>query len=54
MKAQITFESLVSTLVTTWWTPVFLLLTLAVLAYVFWPRNRGTFDAAARIPLRED
>jgi cytochrome c oxidase cbb3-type subunit IV len=40
--------------VTTWWTPAFFVLFFAVLAYALWPRNRGTFDAAAKIPLRED
>lgn len=54
MKALITFETIVSTLVTTWWTPAFLLMTLAVLAYALWPKNRGTFETAARVPLRED
>lgn len=54
MKALITFDTIVSGLVTTWWTPAFVLMTIAVLAYAFWPRNRGTFDAAARVPLRED
>jgi cytochrome c oxidase cbb3-type subunit 4 len=54
VKAQITFEHIVSTLVTNWWTPAFVLLFLAVVAYAFWPKNRGTFDEAAKIPLRED
>jgi len=39
---------------TTWWTPAFFVLFFAVLAYALWPRNRSTFDAAAKIPLRED
>ena len=46
--------SLISDLVTTWWTPVFVVLFIAVLVYAFWPRNRATFDAAAKMPLRED
>jgi len=40
--------------VTTWWTPVFLVLFGAVLAYALRPRNRDMFEAAARMPLRED
>ena len=40
--------------VTTWWTPAFLVLFFVVLAYAMWPRNRAAFDAAAKIPLRED
>jgi cytochrome c oxidase cbb3-type subunit 4 len=46
--------SLISTLVATWWTPVFVVLFLAVVVYALWPRNRATFDAAAKMPLRED
>ena len=46
--------SFVSELVTTWWTPLFVLLFLAVLFYALWPRNRSTFDEAAKLPLRED
>ena len=26
----------------------------AVLAYALWPRNRATFEHAAKMPLRED
>jgi cytochrome c oxidase cbb3-type subunit 4 len=44
----------ITELVTTWWTPVFVVVFLAIVAYALWPKNRKTFDAAARIPLRED
>lgn len=27
---------------------------VAVIAYACWPRNQSRFDAAARMPLRED
>jgi cytochrome c oxidase cbb3-type subunit 4 len=27
---------------------------IAVIVYAFWPRNQARFDAAARMPLRED
>jgi len=37
-----------------WWTPLFVVLFIAVLAYAIWPRNREMFDAAAKMPLRED
>lgn len=30
------------------------ILFVAVLGYALWPRNKKKFDAAARIPLRED
>lgn len=46
--------SFVTDLVTTWWTPLFVLLFLAVLYYALRPRNRATFDEASRMPLRED
>jgi cytochrome c oxidase cbb3-type subunit 4 len=36
------------------WTPLFVAVFLAVVAYALWPRNRTSFDAAARMPLRED
>ncbi len=37
-----------------WWTPAFVVLFIAVLVYALRPRNRAMFDAAARMPLRED
>ena len=54
MKFEPAMHSLLTALVTTWWTPVFVALFLAVLAYALWPRNCASFDAAARLPLRED
>jgi cytochrome c oxidase cbb3-type subunit IV len=54
MKAELTMHTLLSTLVSTWWTPVFVAMFFAVVLYALWPRNRETFDAAARLPLRED
>jgi cytochrome c oxidase cbb3-type subunit 4 len=44
----------ISNLVTTWWTPVFFLIFVAILAYAVWPGNRKKFDDAAKMPLRED
>ena len=32
----------------------FFVFFLGILAYAFWPKNRARFDAAARMPLRED
>ena len=40
--------------ITTLWTPLFVAVFLAIVAYALWPRNRARFDAAARMPLRED
>ena len=49
-----TIPTLVSDFVTTWWTPIFVVVFLAIVAYALWPKNRKTFDAAANMPLRED
>ena len=54
MQAIITAASFASDLVLTLWTPLFVGLFLAVVAYALWPSNRASFDAAARMPLRED
>jgi cytochrome c oxidase cbb3-type subunit 4 len=40
--------------ITNLWTPLFVAVFLAIVAYALWPRNRARFDAAARMPLRED
>lgn len=46
--------SFVLSIVTTWWTPLFIVLFFAVILYALWPRNRQTFDEASKLPLRED
>lgn len=38
----------------TWGLAYFVAVFLAVLAYALWPANQQRFDAAARVPLRED
>jgi cytochrome c oxidase cbb3-type subunit 4 len=38
----------------TWGLVYFLVLFAAVLLYTFWPSRKQQFDAAARMPLRED
>ena len=53
MTLQSLIETLLSVL-TVGWTPLFVVLFLAVLAYALWPRHRDTFEAAAKMPLRED
>jgi len=40
--------------ITTLWTPIFVAIFLAILAYAIWPNNGKTFDDAAKMPLRED
>lgn len=54
MKAIIEVENFASSLVGTLWTPVFVGIFIAIVAYALWPRNKPQFDAAARMPLRED
>jgi cytochrome c oxidase cbb3-type subunit IV len=54
MKPDQLITSFVSDLVLTWWTPLFVAVFIAVVAYALWPRNGKSFDAAARMPLRED
>jgi cytochrome c oxidase cbb3-type subunit IV len=43
-----------SSFITMLWTPIFVAIFLAVLAYALWPANREAFDDAAKMPLRED
>jgi len=47
-------QSLITDFITTFWTPLFFVIFLGVLAYALWPSNRETFEDAARMPLRED
>lgn len=37
-----------------WGLIYFIILFLGALAYTLWPRNLKRFDAASKIPLRED
>jgi cytochrome c oxidase cbb3-type subunit 4 len=54
MKAILTVQNLASDLVTTLWTPIFVAIFLAIVAYALWPRNKAKFDKAAKMPLREE
>jgi cytochrome c oxidase cbb3-type subunit IV len=47
-------ETFITNFITTFWTPIFVAIFLGILAYALWPGNRGKFDEAARMPLRED
>ena len=47
-------QAYMTSFVTTLWTPIFVAVFLAILAYALWPANRDKFDSAARMPLRED
>lgn len=54
MKAIVYVENLVSQFVLNFWTPVFVGIFLAIVFYALRPRNKAPFDAAAKMPLRED
>ena len=54
MRAILTVQNLASDFVVTFWTPIFVGIFLAIVLYTLWPRNKSTFDAAARMPLREE
>ena len=54
MKAVLTASNPVSEFVASYWTPVFVVVFIAILLYALWPRNKATFDAASKMPLRED
>jgi cytochrome c oxidase cbb3-type subunit 4 len=54
MRAIITVQNLATDFVTTLWTPLFVAVFLAIVAYALWPRNKAAFDEAAKMPLRED
>jgi cytochrome c oxidase cbb3-type subunit 4 len=54
MKAIVSIENLASQFVLSLWTPVFVGIFLAIMFYALRPRNRAQFDAAAKMPLRED
>ena len=54
MKAILTVQNITSDFVTSFWTPIFVGIFLVIVTYALWPRNKATFDEAARIPLREE
>jgi cytochrome c oxidase cbb3-type subunit IV len=54
MKAILTVQNFASDFVTTFWTPIFVVIFLAIVTYAIWPRNQAAFDEASRLPLREE
>lgn len=54
MKAILTVHNIASDLVTSFWTPVFVGIFIAIVIYALWPRNKAMFDDAAQMPLREE
>jgi cytochrome c oxidase cbb3-type subunit IV len=47
-------HAFISNFSTTFWTPIFVAIFLAILVYALRPGNRKAFDDAAKMPLRED
>ena len=54
MKAILTVQNIASDLVTSIWTPVFVVIFIAIVSYALWPRNQAAFDEASKMPLREE
>jgi cytochrome c oxidase cbb3-type subunit 4 len=54
MKAILTVHIIASVFVTSFWTPLFVAIFIAIVTYAFWPRHRAAFDEAAKMPLREE
>lgn len=54
MRAILTVQNITSDFVTTFWTPIFVGIFIAIVGYALWPRNKATFDDASRMPLREE
>jgi cytochrome c oxidase cbb3-type subunit IV len=54
MSAILTIQNFTSTFVVTLWTPIFVAIFVAIVAYALWPRNQKAFDEASKMPLREE
>ena len=54
MSAIMNVQNLATQFVAMLWTPIFVGIFLAIVAYAVWPRNKAAFDDAARMPLREE
>jgi cytochrome c oxidase cbb3-type subunit 4 len=54
MSAILTLENFTSNFVVHFWTPIFVVIFIAIVTYALWPRNQKAFDEASRMPLREE
>jgi cytochrome c oxidase cbb3-type subunit 4 len=54
VKPDPSMHFFITDLVSTWWTPVFVVLFIAIVLYALWPKNRAAFDEAASMPLKDD
>ncbi len=43
MRAILTVQNFTSDFVTTFWTPIFVGIFLAIVTYALWPRNQASF-----------
>ena len=51
MKAILTVQNITSDFVTSFWTPIFVGIFLAIVAYALWPRNQATFRRGVENPV---
>jgi cytochrome c oxidase cbb3-type subunit 4 len=54
MSAILTVQNFTSEFVANFWTPIFVGIFLAIVAYALWPRNQAAFDEASKMPWREE
>ena len=54
MSAVLTLENFTSNFVAHFWTPIFVVIFIAIVTYALWPRNKAEFDHASKMPLREE
>jgi cytochrome c oxidase cbb3-type subunit IV len=47
-------HAFISDFITTLWTPIFVVIFVAIMICAFRPGNREAFNDAAKMPLRED
>ncbi len=53
MMEALTYQD-VSAFALSWGRVFLVMMFLVAVGYAAWPRNRGTFEKAARVPLEED
>lgn len=44
----------ITVMLRSFWTVWLMVLLTGILVYAMWPGNHGSFDAASRIPLKDD
>ena len=51
MKAILTVQNITSDFVTSFWTPIFVGIFLAIVAYALWPRNQARLRRSVENPV---